>query len=917
MSKVSRKAWAAIAGAALGASSLIALPAQAAPYKLGLSPTEGTNWAVFGDDSFSIDVSLPTLVGRQVTNDRFALAITNSDSTDLDVEFQFADDTDSITVDKFYLDADGNQNGDDTDDSQIDDNVEWDLDFDETATKVIFSDFDDTTDADDTKSHVPESFSINLEDFNFGDGQHTLQVVAWLDSDGDLETVDADSASTTYTITFYDPDDVRTVVKIERAIGSLGNYLNVAGNNRLWASVKFSKVVNLAQVNLADNWNFDMYSEGDDDGDVAWTEDTYLGVEDPDDAGALLIGFSVAGIDAGTLADDSNYYVESNHNSGAAGDFKSNTWSVVDSPTADNDGAAIVVDEGANALEVNATTTELRTGTKTSVFVIAALDGADYEKTANIPVVVRVEAIEGTASVAGVAGTAAEGTALVWNTLTNAEGRVYVVITSSAAEGDSFAVDAFMIDSAGTVDDVNAITATYSDAETTDMSVSSSVLSGAALTLSVDVVDQFGEPISKDDTNGKALMVRVSAEDSDDLIQRKAVVNGTATFTFNNWLAAGESDNLEVHAYTGAADDSDNTNGLDDSDVTVYGLITVAGVTVTDDELDAEVNYLEFSGAAALAGDDPLFYDDTVTDDTAIITGTVIDAAGAGVPGAAIAVSGAGLQFEDEAGNFKVGSMSTNATEAGTFTIKVWTHTAADVDVTITSGGKSTKVTIAGALDDDTISAANLKLSWNLPSALVYNTTYAVVATVADVWGNPIPGADVTFAGEAAAQFNSDTEIEKTTNASGKATAYLRSLEDVSGLAAVSLTLADNIDVDGDGNDEVTDVGDSFDDTATTGWDESDATDTIETSVNFLTSAPVGVAGAKVNAGSFRGYVAIYAAGYKGKRLSAKVGKDWVVIPSLASDFVRVVEYTGAGYTINVPIYIDGVLLKTIAVTTK
>ncbi|MDA8737409.1 hypothetical protein N9M34_03565, partial [Aquiluna sp.] len=73
----------------------------------------------------------------------------------------------------------------------------------------------------------------------------------------------------------------------------------------------------------------------------------------------------------------------------------------------------------------------------------------------------------------------------------------------------------------------------------------------------------------------------------------------------------------------------------------------------------------------------------------------------------------------------------------------------------------------------------------------------------------------------------------------------------------------------------------------------------------------------KVNAGSFKGYVAVYAKGYEGQRMSAKVGNDWVVVPALASNFVRVVEYTGAGYTIAVRIYIDRVLVDTITVTTK
>lgn len=73
----------------------------------------------------------------------------------------------------------------------------------------------------------------------------------------------------------------------------------------------------------------------------------------------------------------------------------------------------------------------------------------------------------------------------------------------------------------------------------------------------------------------------------------------------------------------------------------------------------------------------------------------------------------------------------------------------------------------------------------------------------------------------------------------------------------------------------------------------------------------------KLNAGSFKGYVALYAKGYKGHRLSAKVGNDWVVIAKLDSDFVRETEFTGAGYNIDVRMYIDGALRNTINLTTK
>jgi hypothetical protein len=73
----------------------------------------------------------------------------------------------------------------------------------------------------------------------------------------------------------------------------------------------------------------------------------------------------------------------------------------------------------------------------------------------------------------------------------------------------------------------------------------------------------------------------------------------------------------------------------------------------------------------------------------------------------------------------------------------------------------------------------------------------------------------------------------------------------------------------------------------------------------------------KLNAGSFKGYVAIYAKGYENARLSAKVGKDWVIVPFLKSGFERIVEFTGPGRLIQVKIYIDRKLVETIPVTTR
>ena len=72
-----------------------------------------------------------------------------------------------------------------------------------------------------------------------------------------------------------------------------------------------------------------------------------------------------------------------------------------------------------------------------------------------------------------------------------------------------------------------------------------------------------------------------------------------------------------------------------------------------------------------------------------------------------------------------------------------------------------------------------------------------------------------------------------------------------------------------------------------------------------------------VNAGSFKGYVAIYAKGYEGQRLSAKVGADWVIVESLDSDFERITDFTGADVEISVRIFIDRVLIRTVELITK
>ena len=216
--------------------------------------------------------------------------------------------------------------------------------------------------------------------------------------------------------------------------------------------------------------------------------------------------------------------------------------------------------------------------------------------------------------------------------------------------------------------------------------------------------------------------------------------------------------------------------------------------------------------------------------------------------------------------------------------------TAGTYTVTFTNGTATTTsvITIHAAGHDKGASISFDK------SSIASGETSTITGTLVDANGNPVATGGtasiaVTYTGKGLPYGNS---ITMQTDADGEFTFQVLVLSTEKGDAAISATYKPTGSASYAGN---------------------------VTSVHALTVGAAAAASAdqKVNAGSFKGYVAVYAKGYEGQRLSAKVGNDWVVVESLASSFERVVEFTGAGYTIAVRIYIDRVLVDTITVTTK
>lgn len=77
----------------------------------------------------------------------------------------------------------------------------------------------------------------------------------------------------------------------------------------------------------------------------------------------------------------------------------------------------------------------------------------------------------------------------------------------------------------------------------------------------------------------------------------------------------------------------------------------------------------------------------------------------------------------------------------------------------------------------------------------------------------------------------------------------------------------------------------------------------------------------KVTVGTFNGFIAIYTQGHEGSKLTAKVAGRWLkvdsIAPALGKSYSLVKRNTGAGFLVNVEVYIDGVLMKNTTTTTK
>jgi hypothetical protein len=531
----------------------------------------------------------------------------------------------------------------------------------------------------------------------------------------------------------------------------------------------------------------------------------------------------------------------------------------------------------------------------------------------------------GSISVTGATSTlTAKGTSLIVGGFTDSDGQWDVTVTSSAVKGESYTVDFYVLNGntdqwtninldAPTPDVTATYVTTYETGTATTLTPDTTVLSGASVVAGFTVTDQFGAGTNMRGT--KAVSVEFKSANGTSL-DKDAVVaaDGTVSFTFDNYVTSGSADVITATTYTGAVGSVGIGGGLTKT-VSLYNPAAASAVQVPA-ALATNVTYGDFlaDGTKATAA-----LPAPAAGDLLLLTGTVVDANGAGVPAGVVTIAAEGFQFQ-QVGSTKYynDEITVSASAAGVYNVNMWTHVANATGVAVTSttaDGKTATTKVKSYLPAAGVTGNNLVFSVAMPANVVKNTTYAVVASLTDKWGNPVQTAAkagvnaVSIQGVGSVQINSvDTATTKNFGKDGTTTVFLRSVKDIAGPGSItaSLQVATYSATSAATATDLT-IGEIAADVLTTVWDETVFANSIDTSVEVLESAADVVTAQKVNVGSFKGYVALYAKGYKGQKMTAIVAGKWIKVDSLASDFERVVRYTGAGYSITTKIYIDGV----------
>jgi len=272
------------------------------------------------------------------------------------------------------------------------------------------------------------------------------------------------------------------------------------------------------------------------------------------------------------------------------------------------------------------------------------------------------------------------------------------------------------------------------------------------------------------------------------------------------------------------------------------------------------------------------------------------------ITGSQVVVSGTGLIFKDAAGDTASDTITLPGTSTGLAEFYVTARKAGSYTVTLTAGTATTtsEIVVLAARSDD-----GAAIEWDTTS-ITPGKTRIVTGTVVDANGNPVDTTAMGAAGD------------------GSTASIVVTYAGTAGIPVGSMPT----ETDADGKFRVsilTSTADSGTFTLTATYLPAGAGTAAADKVTSVQSISVGASAAsadqKITVGTFKGYIAIYTKGYMGQKLSARVAGKWLVQDPIVAwngkDYSRAVRLTGAGYTITVGLYIDGVFLRAETLTTK
>jgi hypothetical protein len=540
--------------------------------------------------------------------------------------------------------------------------------------------------------------------------------------------------------------------------------------------------------------------------------------------------------------------------------------------TASVQGRAITTNAGDKIL--------VKAGTASATVTVTVLDDEGAPVGANRPVVTTLSTR--TAAVKVNALTAGQS-----NLVTDANGQVSLVVTSSSAiDGDAVTISAVAEGVAGSVSNVVVEWDTlayklYDLSTTVDELVTDerTMALGSSYDLSLFVADQWYQAAPSD-------TYRVKVSGSGVTEGFNALTAGKTSVTVTDVLSAEFDSVLTVQKATAGvfADTATVVTITNKVLATTSAKITMAadGSAVYAGETS------DLSNAVALKAlverdNRVAFVDQPVYTNSVLVTGKVANkSTGASLTGAVVSLSGSSSILFSDGDVDNRGSITVVADDSGEFSVLLYSTTAmTDSVITVASMGvtSTAKVSFVGAGIGEGTS-----LVVTMPAAVQPASTFQVKAKLADAYGNGVnTGA---------------TAIKVTYTGAGIVFGTLPTTTDANGELMFSVLLGSN-------DTGTISVTVSYDQNADS--DYLDAKDLVSVGTTAITASGEVASASKVNVGSFKGYVALYAKGYEGQKMSAIVAGKWIVVASLASDFERVVRFTGAGYTITTKIYIDGV----------